>query len=489
MSKAQVNTRNPTTEVQLPPGWWWSTVGDVADDTQIGIVRSKAQQNRAGKGVPYLKMNNLTMDGKVTADDIVFVEATQGEIDRFSVRAGDILFNTRNSVELVGKTGIVTGEASGSIYNNNLMRIRTKPDVSSLFVAYQMCSPDFRRRMERVKRSTTNVAALYAKDVLPLPLALSSIDQQKRIVAEIEKHFSRLDEAVANLKRVKANLKRYKAAVLKAAVEGKLTEDWRKAHLHLEPASELLKRILAERRAKWNGKGKYDEPISPDVKNLPDVPEKWIWCRTDQLFQFVTSGSRGWAKYYSPNGAVFLRIGNLDHDSIALDLSDIQRVSPPDGAEGTRTRIQVDDILISITADVGMIAVVPRYFEEAYINQHISLARPVGGFNVRYLAWYLAARPGQKQFLELQRGATKAGLGLEDVRSVNVPMPPLTEQLQIVSEIESRFSVVAAFHSQLTDGFKRVERLRQSILKGGFSGHLSSACANTTCELTVQTSR
>jgi type I restriction enzyme, S subunit len=316
------------------------------------------------------------------------------------------------------------------------------------------------------------------------------LDQQKRIVAEIEKQFSRLDEAVANLKRVKANLKRYKAAVLKAAAEGKLTEEWRKAHPNVEPASELLKRILAERRAKWNGKGQYNEPISPDVKNLPDVPEKWIWCRTDQLFQFVTSGSRGWAKYYSPTGAVFLRIGNLDHDSIALDLSDIQRVTPPDGAEGTRTRIQVDDVLISITADVGMIAAVPRDFEEAYINQHISLARPVGGFNVRYLAWYLAARPGQKQFLELQRGATKAGLGLEDVRSVNVPMPPLTEQVQIVSEIESRFSVVAAFDSQLTDGFKRVERLRQSILKGGFSGHLnSSACANTTCELTVQTSR
>ena len=75
--------------------------------------------------------------------------------------------------------------------------------------------------------------------------------QQERIVAEIEKQFSRLDEAVANLKRVKANLKRYKAAVLKAAVEGKLTEDWRKAHPDIEPAGELLKRILAERRAKW----------------------------------------------------------------------------------------------------------------------------------------------------------------------------------------------------------------------------------------------
>jgi type I restriction enzyme, S subunit len=140
-----------------------------------------------------------------------------------------------------------------------------------------------------------------------------------------------------------------------------------------------------------------------------------------------------------------------------------------------------------------MIAAVPRDFEEAYINQHISLARPISGFNAQYLAWYLAARPGQKQFLELQRGATKVGLGLEDVRSVNVPMPPLAEQMQIVSEIESRFSVVAALDSQLTDGFQRVKRLRQSILKGGFSGHLnSSAFANTTkridssgCELTT----
>ena len=173
--------------MQLPAGWWWTTVGDVANDTQIGIVRSKAQQNRAGKGVQYLKMNNVTMDGKITADDIVFVEATQEEIDRFSVRPGDILFNTRNSVELVEKTGIVTGEAVGSIYNNNLMRIRTKPEVSSPFVAYQMCSPDFRSRMERVKRSTTNVAALYAKDVLPLPIALMFSDQQNCIVAEIEK--------------------------------------------------------------------------------------------------------------------------------------------------------------------------------------------------------------------------------------------------------------------------------------------------------------
>jgi len=79
-----------------------------------------------------------------------------------------------------------------------------------------------------------------------LVIPISPPDQQKNIVAEIEKQFSRLDEAVANLKRIKANLKRYKAAVLKAAVECKLTEDWRKAHPNVEPASKLLERILID---------------------------------------------------------------------------------------------------------------------------------------------------------------------------------------------------------------------------------------------------
>ena len=125
-------------------------------------------------------------------------------------------------------------------------------------------------------------------------LPVAPLEQQQRIVAEIEKQFSRLDEAVANLKRVKANLKRYKAAVLKAAVEGKLTEEWRKAHPDVEPASKLLDRILAERRAKWEEaelakmeakgkapkndkwKAKYKEPAAPDFTSLQGLPGSWV---------------------------------------------------------------------------------------------------------------------------------------------------------------------------------------------------------------------
>ncbi len=129
----------------------------------------------------------------------------------------------------------------------------------------------------------------------------------KRIVAEIEKQFSRLDEAVANLKRVKANLKRYKAAVLKAAVEGKLTEEWRKAHPDVEPASKLLDRILAERRAKWEEaelakmeakgkapkndkwKAKYKEPLASASSDNSGLPQSWHVASIGQVSECLDS--------------------------------------------------------------------------------------------------------------------------------------------------------------------------------------------------------
>lgn len=335
-------------------------------------------------------------------------------------------------------------------------------------------------QLVRMDRSTA-VPGLSRDDYNATEVFIPELDQQRLIVAEFEKQFSRLDEAVASLKRVKANLKRYKAAVLKAAVEGKLTEDWRRQHPDIEPASKLLERILAERRAKWKGKGKYQEPSEPDIKDLPFLPNGWGWCLTDALLSFVTSGSRGWAQYYSEEGSLFLRIGNLDHDAIRLDLKDIQRVNPPEGAEGTRTKVENGDILVSITADVGMIAVVPPTLDEAYINQHIALARPVTGICQEYLAWYLAARDGgQKEFRRLQRGATKVGLGLDDIRAVPVPLPPVDEQCQIVAEVERRLSVIEELEAAVEANLARADRLRQAILTRAFAGKLVNSVLKKT---------
>ncbi len=194
--------------------------------------------------------------------------------------------------------------------------------------------------------------------------------------------------------------------------------------------------------------------------------------KSGKLFSFVTSGSRGWAKYYSESGSAFLRVGNLDHGSISLDLQDIQRVTPPSGAEGSRTRVKPDDILISITADVGMVGIVPPGFEEAYINQHVALARPIDGVHPAYIAWYLASPSAQRQFRDLQRGATKVGLGLDDIRAVDVPLPSTNEQRRIVAEIEQQFTRLEAGVTALRQVQAKLKRYRAAVLKAACEGRL-----------------
>jgi type I restriction enzyme, S subunit len=150
---------------------------------------------------------------------------------------------------------------------------------------------------------------------------IAPIDQQKLVVAEIEKQFSRLDEAVAGLKRVKANLKRYKAAVLKAAVEGKLTEQWRKAHPNIESGADLLKRILSERKKKWEEKNpgkKYKEPVAPDTSNLPELPTGWTWASADQCSSLITDGEHI-TPARSASGIFLLSARNVLNGSLALE--------------------------------------------------------------------------------------------------------------------------------------------------------------------------
>lgn len=204
-----------------------------------------------------------------------------------------------------------------------------------------------------------------------------------------------------------------------------------------------------------------------------DIPPGWSWASGREVFSFVTSGSRGWAKHYSPQGALFLRVGNLDHDTIAIDLSTVQRVSPPSMAEGMRTRVRQGDVLISITADLGMIAVAGDNLGEAYINQHICLARPAANLSPQYLAWYLTADSGgQRQFQTMRRGATKAGLGLDDVMSVRIPIAPLAEQRRIVAAIESHLTRLDAAIAALERAQRNLTRYRASALHAAVTGHL-----------------
>ncbi|HEY6871641.1 MAG TPA: restriction endonuclease subunit S [Geobacteraceae bacterium] len=328
------------------------------------------------------------------------------------------------------------------------------------------------------------------------PFPIAPKQQQQRIVAEIEKQYSRLDEAVTALKRIQANLKRYKAAVLKVAVEGKLTEQWRKEHPDVEPADQLLKRILAERRAKWEAeelakmkakgtkpkddswKKKYKEPAGPDTANLPELPEGWVWARAEQVSDFITKGTTPAAtKMYEGSGDIrFIKVYNLtfsgrlnyNYKAAFVDQSVHEE-------ELARSKVVAGDVLINIVGPpLGQVSVVPAEIKEANINQAIARIRSLNGVLNRFLAFTLMTESVMSW--AIKRAKTTAGqsnLTLELCRDLPIPLPSFVEQGQIAAEIDRSLSVAEELETTIETNLKRAERLRQTILQRSFSGVLT----------------
>ncbi len=255
----------------------------------------------------------------------------------------------------------------------------------------------------------------YSKIEVDVP----PIDEQRRIVSRIEELFSELDNSVSTLQKTKEQLAIYRQAVLKDAFKG--------------------------------------------------VVEKKL---IRQMSEFVTSGSRGWAKYYADEGARFIRITDLTRDKIILKNDGIQRVNLPEETEGKRSRLNPFDVLVSITADLGSIALIPEDIEEAYINQHIAMIRFKNPQLGEFMAWYLKSDYGQKDLLKNKRGGGKLGLGLDDIR--DTPVPDVSDAIskKIVSEIESRLSVCDSIEQTVDIALQQAEAMRQSILKQAFEGRL-----------------
>lgn len=209
------------------------------------------------------------------------------------------------------------------------------------------------------------------------------------------------------------------------------------------------------------------------------IPGDWEVKQIADLHPFVTSGSRGWADFYSEYGDVFIRISNLSRQSIYLELEDLQFVQIPKiSSEGARTELQDSDVLISITADIGIIGnVTPRITKPAYINQHIALVR----FNKyqtdsRFISYFLSSEPSQKKFRALSDSGAKAGMNLNTVQQIKLALPPTKAEQQAIAEALSDADALVESLEQLLVKKRQIKQgAMQELLTGqnrlpGFSG-------------------
>src|SRR3990170_5638127 len=246
---------------ELPKGWMWKKVSDLGE-VLTGTTPSKAKKEYYdSKDYPFFKPTDLN-EGyyvKKSGDGL----SKKGIEEARLLPAKSILITCIGAT--IGKTGLI--RVSGA-FNQQINAIIPQKDVLPEFVYFVCISPQFQKSIID-NASATTLPILNKRKFEMLTMPIPPLIEQQKIVEEIEKQFSRLDEAVAALKRVRASLKRYKASVLKAAVEGKLTEEWRKQNPNVEPANVLLERIKkerslrgVERRSKLRGKEEIASPLA-----------------------------------------------------------------------------------------------------------------------------------------------------------------------------------------------------------------------------------
>jgi type I restriction enzyme S subunit len=464
----------------VPMNWIASSFGEIAAEP--------VEQDGPQKGRPFTYVDIGSID-KETKRIVSPQQLDGGAIPNRAkqrVHSGDVLVSmTRPNLNAVAR---VTDELEGSIASTGFCVLRST-QMNSQWLGYRVQANDFISEMSSLVQGAL-YPAVRPKDVFRFAALVPPRAEQHRIVAEIEKQFTRLDAAVAGLKRVQANLKRYRTSVLKAACEGRLVpteaELARKEGRDYEPASELLKRILAERRANWEAgqlqkmiaagkppktehwKDKYQVPSVPDTTELPELPEGWAWTSADQATSLITDG-----EHITPPrceaGVLLLSARNVLNGEISLKEVDY---IPEHVYEDLCRRLEIvkGDVLLSCSGSVGRSCVVPFGLRFSLVRS-VAVLRPIT-ISGAYLSYALRSPMLQQQIRALSTQTAQANIFQGKIRRLAVPLPPLLEQQRIVEYLDNTFSQMKNASSICEVASKRAVSLRQATLKEAFQGKL-----------------
>lgn len=512
---------------QLPQGWESVSLSDITERITKGSTPTSYGFIYRQDGVSFIRTEDIESDGFINGAGKFIDDETNDFLERSKLREHDLLFSIAGTI---GRVGIVKADNLPANTNQALAILRLSSTQVYHKFYFHFLKSDYVQKIARdnvvgVGRANLSLTSLGNINILLPPLA-----EQKRIVAKIEELFSRLDVGVAALKQTQRQLKRYRQAVLKAAVEGRLTEAWRETHGHeAEPADRLLARILAERQATWEAeawqkeiakaqkkaakaarkaagrplqrgeklapeewqhlpeatyqryfpknetwKTKYQPPTPPDTTDLPKLPEGWVWVTVAQLGDVSGGITKNSKRTSYPLKLPYLRVANVYANELRLDKVSEIGVK---GNEVQRALLQIGDLLVvegNGSADqIGRVAIWDGSVDPCLHQNHLIKVRlnpkEMGLF---CLVWLLSIG-GRDQIKE--RASSTSGLytlSLSKVEGILVPLPSIEEQQLIVEEVERLFTIIDSTETEVERQLQRAERLRQSILKQAFAGAL-----------------
>ena len=387
-------------------------LGDIATVITKGTTPTTLGYNFVDDGVNFVKIESITENGEFLTDKFAHIsDECNRKLSRSQLQRNDLLFSIAGAI---GRTAIVTEDILPANTNQALAIIRVPEGVVDYsYLKYVLQSPDIVEQFEKKKQGVAQLN-ISLKDIGDFVIPLRTTEEQKTVVDTLDK----VTELVALRKEQLAKL------------------------------DQLVK-------------SRFIELLGDPVTN----PMEWPISELSNHIRFLTSGSRGWAQYFTDSGEYFITIKNVKNCRIALD--DVQHIVPPNNAEAKRTKVQEGDLLISITADLGRTGVVTKEIADygGYINQHLTCIR-LNQETVRplYVAYYMESEAGKSQFRSKNQSAVKAGLNFNSINSLKLMIPPVDLQDTFIAFVEQTDKSKLAIQQSLD----KLELLKKSLMQEYF---------------------
>ena len=478
-----------TVKSQLPAGWVNCQFGDIAKIRNGYAFKSSWFKNKreTESDVPLIRQSQLKTS-IVDLAEAVFLDRTFFErFSEFKISKGDILIGMSGAI---GKVCTYT-HTSPSLQNQRTGKIELHAcdtiDRKYLGLFLSNIEPIL---LEKAKGM--GVQNISGKDICNLPFPMPPFNEQRRIVAKIDRLFSELDKGIESLKAARAKLNVYRQSVLKHAFEGKLTAQWREENKDkLVTPEQLLTRIEHEREARyqqklkeWRASGKKSnkpktlKPLplltAEELAELPELPEGWCWTRFGLLDIELKRGPFGSSitkSMFVPSGFKVYEQGNAIYCDV---LRGHYFVNKEKYEELSGFSVVPGDFIVSCAGTVGRIFELPSNAPAGVINQALMRVRINGTIlSKRFFENLFESAFFQRKVLSDAKGTAMVNLaGIKELNLVPVAICNMREQRVTDELLDARLSDIDQCERTIATSLQQAESLRQSILRIAFSGQL-----------------
>lgn len=477
---------------QLPKGWELAVLDDLCQIVR-GITFPTTAKRFAPEPGLVACLRTANVQAQVEWDDLWFVPSAYVKSEDQYLRENDVLISTANSYELVGKVARVSALRFPSTLGAFISLLRAEAGIAARYLYYQVSTEAAQRAIREMSSTTTNISNVSSAKLKTLKFPIAPAAEQTRIVEKLEELLSGLDAGVAELKAAQKKLARYRQSLLKAAVEGALTAEWRsersKRSEPLENGAQLLQRILTERRRRWEEKqlakfkdqgktppkdwqDKCLDPVKSDTAVLPILPEGWVWARVEQLGDVQLGRQRSPDKLKGRNPTKYIRAGNITENGI--DFSDVLEM---DFSERERQTFMLrpGDVLLTEASGspehVGRPVVWPN-IDGIYCFQNTVIRFIPQGVSSAFAFQLFLAWQKLGGFRKLSGGVGINHLSAGKFASLLIPLPPVEEQAAVVEVLESALASLKDQETAIARSLNQSAAQRKNFLKAAFSGEL-----------------